>query len=175
MNTPTSKHPEFPSILRYFLQIQSLPPVQSAHSSLPNSFPPLNIDISALPIPPRQEIVAPMKAKKEKKQDAPKEGVIASVVAVTSSVVETATAAVGAVIGGADPSSAEKEGKKKEKKEKPAKATQPSKEEPIGPMPSMIDMRVGKVLDGELLRLHNRSLLATRIYLCTRLTLCYEK
>lgn len=161
VNAPSSQHPSQPSLLRYFLQIQSLSPVQSAQSSLPDSFPPLSIDISTLPTPPRQAVVPPVKAKKEKKPAAA-DGVMASVTAAASAVSDTAVsaaAAVGsavqAVVGGGEV----KEGKKKdkEKKEKPEKAAPPAKEEPSGPMPSMIDMRVGKVLDGQSSRCSSRS------------------
>jgi len=167
INAPVSQHPTHPSILRYFLQIQSLPPVQSAQSSLPNSFPPISINLDALPIPPRQVVVPPVKAKKEKKAVQP-EGHEASVVAGASAVAAALTdtaasaaatagsavqAVTGAVVeipspettGGANK---EADGKKKEKKEKPAKAAL-AKEEPTGPMPSMIDMRVGRVMEGE--------------------------
>lgn len=112
-------------------------------------------------------VVPPVKAKKEKKAVQP-EGHEASVVAgasaVAAAVTDTAASAAatagsavqavtGAVVeipspettGGANK---EADGKKKEKKEKPAKAAL-AKEEPTGPMPSMIDMRVGRVVEGE--------------------------
>ena len=152
MNTATSQHPNHPALLRYFLHIQSLPPVQSALSSLPNSFPPLSVDVSTLPIPPRQAVVVPAKLKKEKKP-AQAEGSVASVAAEVSAAAaavsigaaSAASTVVNAVAGSGDDKT---DAKKGQKKEKPAKAVA-HKEEPSGPMPSMIDMRVGKVLDGE--------------------------
>ncbi|CAD6573333.1 MAG: G4 quadruplex nucleic acid binding protein [Tremellales sp. Tagirdzhanova-0007] len=150
MNTATSQHPNHPALLRYFLHIQSLPPVQSALSSLPNSFPPLSVDVSTLPIPPRQAVVVPAKLKKEKKP-AQAEGSVASVAAEVSAAAaavsigaaSAASTVVNAVAGSGDDKT---DAKKGQKKEKPAKAVA-HKEEPSGPMPSMIDMRVGKVLD----------------------------
>ncbi|WVF65330.1 methionine-tRNA ligase, beta subunit [Kwoniella sp. CBS 6097] len=177
ISAPATQHPTQPSLLRYFLQIQSLEPVQAAQKSLPNSFPSLDIDLSSLPTPERK--APPPKVKKEKKPAAANAGVAAGAAdaasgaaAAAGSAVESVTGAVSAavgavtgaaasaanavkeaVVGGASAAGAApaegKEGKKKEKKEKkekPAKA-QPAKEEPTGPMPSMIDMRVGKVLD----------------------------
>ncbi|KAK1922631.1 putative tRNA binding protein [Papiliotrema laurentii] len=156
---PSSQHPSQPSVLRYFLQIQSLPPVHSAQSALPNAFPPLDIDITALPTPPRQ-VIAPVK--KEKKAKAPAgaaaaegqqqgEGIVAAVTAGAASaaaaVGDAVAAAKDAIVGGGKDAKKEaKEAKKKEKKEKPAKAPV-AKEEPAAPAPSMIDMRVGKVLE----------------------------
>ncbi|WVQ63671.1 methionine-tRNA ligase, beta subunit [Kwoniella botswanensis] len=160
ISASTTQHPQQPSLLRYFLQIQSLESVQSAQKSLPNSFPSLDIDISSLPTPERK--APPPKVKKEKKPAAPAAGVTETVTNAVSGAVNAATSAAGAVAGtavnaasavkdavvgaGAAPQEGGKKKEKKEKKEKPAKA-QPVKEEPTGPLPSMIDMRVGKVLD----------------------------
>ncbi|WWD06983.1 methionine-tRNA ligase, beta subunit [Kwoniella europaea PYCC6329] len=160
ISAPTTQHPQQPSLLRYFLQIQSLESVQSAQKSLPNSFPSLDIDISSLPTPERK--APPPKVKKEKKPAAAAAGVTETVTNAVSGAVNAATSAAGAVAGtavnaasavkdavvgaGAAPQEGGKKKEKKEKKEKPAKA-QPVKEEPTGPLPSMIDMRVGKVLD----------------------------
>ncbi|OCF78868.1 methionine-tRNA ligase, beta subunit [Kwoniella mangroviensis CBS 8886] len=161
ISAPTTQHPQQPSLLRYFLQIQSLESVQSAQKSLPNSFPSLELDISSLPTPERK--APPPKVKKEKKPAAPAAGgVTETVTNAVSGAVNAATSAAGAVAGTAantanavkdavvgSSAATQKGGKKKEKKEKkekPAKA-QPVKEEPTGPLPSMIDMRVGKVLD----------------------------
>ncbi|WVR08853.1 methionine-tRNA ligase, beta subunit [Kwoniella sp. DSM 27419] len=165
ISAPAAQHPTQPSLLRYFLQVQSLEPVQAAQKSLPNSFPSLDIDLSSLAIPERK--APPPKVKKDKKPvaeaaasaasavpsaagavEAVTGAVSAAVSAVTSAAASAATAVQEAVVG-APETAAPKEGKKKEKKEKkekPAKA-QPAKEEPTGPLPSMIDMRVGKVLD----------------------------
>ncbi|KAE8543599.1 methionine-tRNA ligase, beta subunit [Cryptococcus gattii VGV] len=161
VNAPATQHPTIPAVLRYFLHIQSLPSVSSAGSELPNAYPTLEIDLSTLPAPERKA-PAP-KMKKEKKAAAPAaesvpaaaaaaEGAAASVAgavsAATGAVIEAATNAAEtvkeAVVGKPEKDAKKKE--KKEKKEKPAKAPKPAAEV-TDPMPSMIDMRVGKVLD----------------------------
>ena len=182
MSAQANNPPNFisiPSVLRYFLQIQSLSATISAHKSLPNSFPPLDIDVSSLTPPPRQ-VIDLKKEKKEKKEKAAANaeadagatgGVVATATSVASGAVAAASSAASgavavaagavesvkeAMVGPSEPADG-KDGKKKEKKEKkekPAKP-QPAKEEPQAPMPSMIDMRVGKVLDGEDSRLKN--------------------
>lgn len=169
VSAPSTQHPSQPSVLRYFLQIQSLSPVQTAQQKNPNAFPALDIDISSLPIPERKVIVPPKKEKKDKKPAATDsaEGAVASaqsaagsVVNAVSGAVAAATSAVGsaaetvknAVVGEGSAGGAEvpkQAGGKKEKKEKKEKPKAEPKVE-TGPMPSMIDMRVGKVLDGEL-------------------------
>lgn len=74
--------------------------------------------------------------------------------AATSAVGSAAEAVKNAVVGGGEGSTAppaeqqQQKGQKKEKKEKKEKPKAEPKVE-TGPMPSMIDMRVGKVLDGE--------------------------
>lgn len=137
--------------------MQSLDPVQSAQKSLPNSFPPLDVDVSSLPPPPRQ-VIAPVKKEKKPKAAAAAaepqpEGIVASVTATASAAAAAVTGALEsvkeAVVGSSPAADVKEGGKKKEKKEKPAKAPAPAKAEPTGPLPSMIDMRVGKVLDGE--------------------------
>ncbi|WRT69296.1 methionine-tRNA ligase, beta subunit [Kwoniella shivajii] len=166
ISASSTQHPQQPSLLRYFLQIQSLEPVQSAQKSLPNSFPSLDIDLSSLPTPERK--APPPKVKKDKKPaaaaDASAGGVTETVTGAVSAAVGAATSAATtvaetavsaatsvkeAVVGPSTPA-AVPEGKKKEKKEKkekPAKNQPAAKEEPTGPLPSMIDMRVGRVLD----------------------------
>ncbi|WVW79602.1 methionine-tRNA ligase, beta subunit [Kwoniella bestiolae CBS 10118] len=159
ITAPTTQHPQQPSLLRYFLQIQSLDAVQSAQKSLPNSFPSLDIDVSSLAVPERK--APPPKVKKEKKPAAAAQpgGVTGAVSNAVSGAVNAATSAAGAAaetavnaataVKDAVVGAPAQEGKKKEKKEKKEKAPKPQavKEEPTGPLPSMIDMRVGKVLD----------------------------
>ncbi|WWC72900.1 methionine-tRNA ligase, beta subunit [Kwoniella pini CBS 10737] len=160
ISAPSTQHPEKPSLLRYFLQIQSLESVKSAQKELPNSFPSLDIDLSSLAVPERK--APPPKVKKDKKPAAATAGGVtetvtnavnaaastasAAVSAATETAVNAASAVKDAVVGGSAPVEG---GKKKEKKEKKEKAPKPAavKEEPTGPLPSMIDMRVGKVLD----------------------------
>lgn len=139
-SAPASQHPEAPAVLRYFLHVQDLDGVKGAQKELPNAFPPVDVDVSSLPAPPRAA-PAPKekKAKKEKaegevkegKKDKKEKGDKAAAPA------EGAAAAAGAVEG---------KGEKKEKKAKAPKApTAPAT--PLVPAPSMIDLRVGKVLD----------------------------
>ena len=76
--------------------------------------------------------------------------IAAGVEAVTGTATSVVGTAVEAVVGSSSTKKdgeGKKEKKEKEKREKPAKAAV-EKEEPSGPMPSMIDMRVGKVLEG---------------------------
>ncbi|OCF32434.1 methionine-tRNA ligase, beta subunit [Kwoniella heveanensis BCC8398] len=165
ISAPATQHPTQPSLLRYFLQIQSLDSVQAAQKSLPNSFPSLDIDLSSLPTPERK--APPPKVKKEKKPTAAAADAASGAAAAAGSAVESVTGAVSAAVGavtgaaasaanvvkeavvGSAPAEVKEGGKKREKKEKKEKTAkaQPAKEEPTGPLPSMIDMRVGKVLD----------------------------
>lgn len=153
-----------PAVTRYFSQIQSLPQLTTARQQFPNDFPLVEFDLDNMP---KAERKAPApKVKKAKAAPAPasaaaklaQEGgsaIIANVQAAAAGVAGAAQAVKDAVIGKADDaaaaatSSAPKDGKKKEKKEK--KPAAPKKEEPVatGPLPSMIDLRVGKVLEGE--------------------------
>jgi len=145
--------------------VQSLDSVNSAQKELPNSFPPLDVDVASLPAPPRQ-VIAPVKKEKKPKAAAAAaepqaEGIVASVSAGAASAAAAVTGAVSAAkdavinaaagvvpaAAGAEEVKGEKK-QKKEKKEKPAKV-QPAKEEPSAPVPSVIDLRVGKVLEIE--------------------------
>jgi aminoacyl tRNA synthase complex-interacting multifunctional protein 1 len=157
VSAPAAQHPSQPSVLRYFLQIQSLSSVQSAQSKNPNSYPPLDIDVSTLTTPERKVVVPPKKEKKDKKATTAEPaaaataggivGAVTGVVAAAGSAVGSAAEAVkNAVVGEVEAAPAPKK-EKKEKKEKKDKPKVEAKVE-TGPMPSMIDMRVGKVLDG---------------------------
>ena len=157
MSTPASQHSSQPSILRYFLQIQSLHSVQSAQSKNPNSFPPLDVDVSTLTTPERKVIAPPKKEKKDKKPVAAEAttaggivGAVTGAVAAAGSAVGSAAEAVKNAVVGEGEAAAPKEGGRKDKKEKKEKKEKPKVEAKVetGPMPSMIDMRVGKVLDG---------------------------
>jgi aminoacyl tRNA synthase complex-interacting multifunctional protein 1 len=157
VSAPATQHPSQPSILRYFLQIQTLQSVQSAQSKNPNSYPALDIDVSTLAIPERKVIVPPKKEKKDKKPVAAEGTAAGSIVGAVTGAVAAAGSAVGsaaeavknAVVGEGE-AAAPKEGGRKDKKEKKEKKEKPKVEAKVetGPMPSMIDMRVGKVLDG---------------------------
>ena len=197
LSAPATAHPTHPAVTRYFLHIQSLPSVRAAHSALPNSFPPVDIDVASLAVPERV-VVDVKKEKKDKKDKAAAEGgayaegagsapaaggrkakkeakaqakgVVAQASEAAGAAVQAvqgaAVAAVGAVAqatGLASSTSEQSPGAqgegaadakaqaKKDKKEKKEKAPKPPqvKAEPAAPMPSMIDLRVGKVLDGE--------------------------
>lgn len=161
ISAPVTQHPEHPSLLRYFLHVQALPPVRTASKELPNAFPPLDIDVAALPTPAREVVVPAKKEKKAKAADAAPapaeqaEGLVAQATAAAGAAVtvvaDAAKGVVAAVTGTAPAEETtapvdQKKGKK-EKKEKSGRAPAPVKPEPAGPMPSMIDMRVGKVLE----------------------------
>ncbi|GMK55523.1 hypothetical protein CspeluHIS016_0205790 [Cutaneotrichosporon spelunceum] len=144
-SAPATQHPELPAVLRYFLHIQEQTGVKAAQKELPNAFPPVDIDVNSLP--PAVRVAPPPKVKKEKKD---KDGVAAEgkkdkkadkAEKKAKGEKKDAPAAAAAAAEGAP-----KEGKKKEKKEKaPKTPTAPAT--PAIPMPSMIDLRVGKVLD----------------------------
>ncbi|KLT45221.1 nucleic acid-binding protein [Cutaneotrichosporon oleaginosum] len=153
-SAPATQHPELPAVLRYFLHIQEQAGVKAAQKELPNAFPPVDIDVSSLAAPVR--VAPPPKVKKEKKEGAAAEGKKDKKAdkaekkdkadktekkdKAAKADKEVPAAAAAAAEG------APKEGKKKEKKEKAPKApTAPAT--PAIPMPSMIDLRVGKVLD----------------------------
>lgn len=131
-----------PSIVRYFDHIQNLPAVRSTESALP--LVPLDSLIDAAPKVERKAVEP---KKKEKKEPAAKPAEAAA--ANSSSTTEPAKES------------------KKEKKEKPKKeaaaagAEKPKKggAQPAAaaaaadsgePSPAMIDLRVGKIVDGEL-------------------------
>ncbi|KAL1407546.1 G4 quadruplex nucleic acid binding protein [Vanrija albida] len=137
---PAGQHPEHPAVLRYFLHVQDLDAVKAAQKELPNAFPPVDVDVASLPAPPR---AAPApKVKKEKKDKAAAGEAAPAAEGKKEKKDKAAAPAEGAA--GAAPEGKKKE--KKEKKEKAPKAAAPAAE-PTGPLPSMIDLRVGKVLD----------------------------
>jgi len=133
-----------PAVTRYFDHVQHLPAVRSA-SAAPAL---VSFDLTNAPAQPR---AAP--EKKEKKPKAPVAGastssavekvaetVVAPVKAVANAAVAAVEGAVATVQGGS-----KKE--KKEKEKKPAAAPTP-KAEDGPPVPSMIDLRVGKIVHG---------------------------
>jgi aminoacyl tRNA synthase complex-interacting multifunctional protein 1 len=142
-----------PSITRYFDHIQNLPSVRSL-----NAFPTVTFDLDNAP---KIERVA--EAPKEKK----KEKVVAQEAAqsVPPSASSSAPAAPAAVAppSNSTPGDSDQKAMKKEKKEKPAKketsapadntkakgAAPPAAASDSGePLPSMIDLRVGKIVQG---------------------------
>lgn len=138
-SAPALSHPEHPAVLRYFLHIQDLSGVKAAQKELPNAFPPVDVDVSSLPAPARAAPAPKQKKeKKDKAADGAKEGEKDDKKEKKDGAGAAAAAAAGAP-----------EGAKKEKKEKKAKAPkQPAAPAaPFVPVPSMIDLRVGKVLD----------------------------
>ncbi|RSH86670.1 G4 quadruplex nucleic acid binding protein [Apiotrichum porosum] len=140
-SAPAAQHPENPAVLRYFLHVQDLASVQAAQKELPNAFPAVDVDVSSLPAPVR---VAPTpKVKKEKKDKAAATEGAAPAEGKKEKKDKAAKAEGAAPAAGTE---TPKDGKKKEKKEKAPKApTAPAT--PAVPLPSMIDLRVGKVLD----------------------------
>ena len=153
---------------RYFAQIQSLPQLSDARQQFPNDFPVVDFDLDNMPKAERKAPApkvkkakaaaanaAPQSAAAKLAQDGGS-GILANVQAAAAGVAGAAQAVKDAIVGKAEDATAATEGsaapkdaKKKEKKEK--KPAAPKKEEPVatGPLPSMIDLRVGKVLEGE--------------------------
>ena len=159
---------------RYLDHIQSHPRLVSILSSTPASFPSIKFDLDNMPQIERKAPQA--KAKKPKAAAAETAAVVedkaqTTVEAVTAKIGELGVAAqagagaaastIGAAVAGLgekvkemtvgsnEPVAAAGDKafntKKKEKKPKPAAAAAP---EPTGPMPSMIDLRVGHILSG---------------------------
>lgn len=147
-----------PSVTRYFDHIQHLKAVNDARALLPNEpYWLVNFDLDNMPPLERKVEVKEKKPKKDaaaaggadanagkKSKKAEKEQTAA--VAKDETPVEAAKPAA----EGEKPQGQKKEKKPKEKKEgadnkKPAKAAPPP---PTGPLPSMIDLRVGRVLEG---------------------------
>ncbi|KAJ9107814.1 hypothetical protein QFC19_002720 [Naganishia cerealis] len=147
-----------PSVTRYFDNIQHLKAVNDARALLPNEpYWLVNFDLDNMPPLERKVEVKEKKAKKEgtpaataeagtgKKEKKEKK---AAEQQPTESTPEAAAAKP--VVEGEKPQGQKKEKKPKEKKpegadnKKPAKAAPPP---PTGPLPSMIDLRVGKVLE----------------------------
>lgn len=135
-SAPASSWPETPAVLRYFLHIQDLSGVKAAQKELPNAFPPVDVDVSSLPAPPR---AAPAPKQKKEKKDKAADGAAAG----KEGKKDKKEKKDGAAAAGAP------EGAKTEKKQKKEKAPkQPAAPAaPFVPVPSMIDLRVGKVLD----------------------------
>jgi aminoacyl tRNA synthase complex-interacting multifunctional protein 1 len=143
----------YPSITRYFDHIQNLPSVKSL-----NAYPTVAFDFDNAP---KIERVAELP--KDKKKDKPVHEVAQSVPTSTSSSTPTAPATV-APPSNSTPGGSDQKATKKEKKEKPAKKETPalandSKAKGAAaaaaatsdsgePLPSMIDLRVGKIVQG---------------------------
>jgi hypothetical protein len=111
--------------------------------------------LNSLPQPIRQAPPPPPKKEKKAKAPAAEGGVVAAVTGAVegaaSTVVEVVGSAVGTLTAASTPTSTPVDGQEKGKKEKKEKKDKPAKPAPppeTGPMPSMIDMRVGKVIDG---------------------------
>lgn len=147
----------YPSLTRYFDHIQNLPAVKaSAHSLSPPAFSLIPIDIESAPKLERK--ADPPKKKKDPKPPA------ADIPATTSNVAASASTAAAKVAEKAKDTAAAaveagvdakgKVNKKKDKKEAAAsdaggkKKGGPTAEEAGEPAPSMIDLRVGLIVDG---------------------------
>jgi aminoacyl tRNA synthase complex-interacting multifunctional protein 1 len=137
--------------------------VQAAQKALPNAFPVVDVDVASLPAPVRAAPAPKVKKDKKDKDAAPAEGKPEKKDKAARKAEKEAQLAAGgkkaeaaapekAAAGKKEPTAegaaaaAPKDGKKKEKKEKPAKAPA-APATPAVPVPSMIDLRVGKVLD----------------------------
>ncbi|KAF5315074.1 hypothetical protein D9619_007291 [Psilocybe cf. subviscida] len=148
----SSEYHAVPSITRYFNHLQFDKTVRTAADALSGEFAPVELDIENAPIPERQ-VAAPKK--KEKKDKAPAD-------APTSTSAAAAPAAETAVDATKEPQQQQKK-EKKEKKPKEASSADAGtskKEKPAGgkgakapaadegePVPSMIDLRVGHIVD----------------------------
>ena len=136
-----------PAITRYFDHVQSRPSVRKAAESLAPAFSAVTFDLENAP---HQERKAEPPKKKEKAPAAKAEGDKAA--AAPAPKAEKAAAKQQKSDKGDKPAeSAEKEGKaqKKEKKAKEPKAAEkkPAAEDAGEPVPSMIDLRVGHIVD----------------------------
>ncbi|KAI5450691.1 G4 quadruplex nucleic acid binding protein [Naganishia albida] len=141
-----------PSVTRYFDHIQHLKAVNEARTILPNepywlvnfdldNMPPLERKVEVKEKKPKKDGAAAdaSAGKKDKKEKKPAEQTPAE----TKPVEEAKPAAEGE-----KPQGQKKEKKPKEKKpEGDKKAAKPAPPPPTGPLPSMIDLRVGKVLE----------------------------
>ncbi|EPT05209.1 hypothetical protein FOMPIDRAFT_1111941 [Fomitopsis schrenkii] len=148
----------YPALTRYFTHIQSRPQVRKAASSLAPAFSLVTFDLENAPKVERK--ADPPKQKKEK---APKEAAPASSSAVPAAKGKKGKEAASADKAPTDASAPEAKASKKEKKEKkPAESADGGKkkektaagggkaaaEEASGePIPSMIDLRVGHIVD----------------------------
>lgn len=139
-----SQHYSLPSITRYFDHIQSFPPVRKSADSLSPSFDVVSFDLDNAP---KQNRTAEPPRKKEKAKPAATEPLAEKVSEKTAAPTEPA------------PAAAEK-GQKKEKKEKKtdtagsgSKDQKGGKAAPVDdgePVPSMIDLRVGHIVDSKI-------------------------
>ncbi|KAL7409249.1 hypothetical protein BDY24DRAFT_403851 [Mrakia frigida] len=169
---PSSEYYITPSVTRYLSHIQSHPLLASILTSsdpIPPSFPPITFDLDNLPAIERKAAQAKEKKPKKPVVAAAEETAKTTVETVTEKIGElgvAAQAAVGTVgaavaglgekvkemtIGGGEGAKAapvDAEGKpfNTKKKEKKARPAAPAAPEPTGPMPSMIDLRVGHIL-----------------------------
>jgi aminoacyl tRNA synthase complex-interacting multifunctional protein 1 len=135
----------YPALTRYFDHIQTTPSVRKCAESLAPAFSLVLFDLDNAPKPERK---AEAPKKKEKKTDNPAD------TSVTAAKDKEKTAA-GAVEGKTDGKTPkEKKEKKKDlgadgKKADASKKVAPSAEDAGEPVPSMIDLRVGHIIDGK--------------------------
>ncbi|KAK7048353.1 hypothetical protein R3P38DRAFT_2868826 [Favolaschia claudopus] len=145
---PPAQHFAHPSVTRYFDHIQTSRPVLTAASTLGPAFAPVAFDFTDAPRADRK-VEAPKKKEKVKAAEAPEAG--------TSKVpVQSAEAATADTPGEGKVQKKEKKEKKKDaavageetggkkKGAAPAKAAASDDGEPV---PSMIDLRVGQIVD----------------------------
>ncbi|KAF9516509.1 hypothetical protein BS47DRAFT_1340863 [Hydnum rufescens UP504] len=145
----------YPSIIRYFDHLQNLLSVRSLHT-----FPAVSFDFENAP-----KIERLAEAPKEKKKDKPAKEATQSIPTSASSPAPTAPPVVPlpseAKPANSDPVNSDQKAGKKEKKEKPVKkdalapannnkskggAPPPATSDSGDPLPSMIDLRVGKIV-----------------------------
>lgn len=148
----SSEYHAVPSITRYFNHVQFDQKVRTAADALSGEFALVELDVENAPIPERQ-VAAPKKKEKKEKADAP-----------ASSSATPAPAAEATAESATEPQQ-KKEKKEKKPKEAPADAGSSKKAAGGGgkgakapaadegePVPSMIDLRVGHIVDSMSLR-----------------------
>ncbi|KAF7982906.1 hypothetical protein HWV62_25172 [Athelia sp. TMB] len=119
-----------PAVTRYFDHIQSAPSVRQSADILAPAFSMVEFDIENAPKPERK---AEPPKKKEKKVDQVAEAVVGAAVAAKDKVTAVVTDA--------------KPGKEKKEKKKDAAKAPAAAEDAGEPVPSMIDLRVGHIVD----------------------------
>jgi aminoacyl tRNA synthase complex-interacting multifunctional protein 1 len=135
----------YPALTRYFDHIQTTPSVRKCAESLAPAFSLVLFDLDNAPKPERK---AEAPKKKEKKTDNPAD----TSVTAAKDKEKTAAGAVESKTDGKTPK--EKKEKKKDsgadgKKADASKKVAPSAEDAGEPVPSMIDLRVGHIIDGK--------------------------
>ena len=143
---PAQYH-SYPSLSRYFDHIQSRPSVRKSAEALAPAFNIIRLDFSTAPPIERKAL----EAKKKEKPSKPAEKDAAPTS--NSAAIDSAVAKKGGRSEGKPPKTTEKQGAAVEKAGKKTvadngKATSAASEDAGPPIPSMIDLRVGHIIEG---------------------------